>query len=99
MAAKGIQAAGAVLNAMSMIVPMVGAHTPLGMAFSQAIVNIGKHIPPGASTPQGQNDFIRQMALRQQQLGPHQAAIRSQAPGGAPGGAAPPPTPPMGGAA
>ena len=86
--AKGIQAAGAILNGMAMVIPLVGAHTPLGQAFAKAMVDIGKHIPPGASSPQGENDFLKQMALRQQQMGPQRAALGAQgAPGGAPGGA------------
>lgn len=90
MAAKGMEATGALLNAMGMLIPMVGAGTPLGQSIAKAIGDIGKHIQPGAATPQGSKNFAQQMMLQQAQMGPHRAAIASQAPGGAPGGGMPP---------
>ena len=100
LAAKGIQAAGAVLNAMAMVIPLVGAHTPLGQSLAKAMTDIGKHLQPGAASPQGERNFMQQMMQRQQQMAPQRAAVMSQqgpAPGGNPAGAGgpPPATPPM----
>jgi hypothetical protein len=92
--AQGIQAAGALLKGMAMVMAMVGPETPLGQALNKSITDIGKNIPPGASTPAGENNFVKQMALRQQQMGPQQAAVAGMQ---KPPGAAPPPpaAPPM----
>ena len=94
-AAKGMQAVGAILNGMAMIIPLVGAGTPVGQALAKAMVDIGKHVQPGAASPQGDNEFVKQMALRNQRMGSQQAAVASQMPprqmpppGGAPPAAA-----------
>ena len=89
--AEGIQAAGALLKGMAMVMAMVGPETPLGQSLNKAITDIGKNIPPGASSPQGENNFVKQMALRQTQMAPQQAAVAGmQKPPGAPPPAAPP---------
>ena len=90
LAAKGIQAAGALLNGMALIIPMVGPHTPLGQALAKSITDIGKHVQPGATSPQGEDNFLRQMMQRRQQMAPHQAALAAQQPQ-PPGGAGAPP--------
>ena len=99
MAAKGLQAAGALLNAMAMVIPLVGAGSPLGQALAKSMTDIGKHIPPGASSPQGEQQFAQQMLMKQRQMASQRAAVGSQMPGvgaGAPGAGAPPPSaPPM----
>jgi hypothetical protein len=83
--AQGIQAAGALLKGMAMVMAMVGPETPLGQALNKSITDVGKHIPPGASSPQGENSFAKQMVMRQQQMAPHQAAAGAmQRPPGAP---------------
>jgi hypothetical protein len=91
--AQGIQAAGALLKGMAMVMAMVGPESPLGQALNKSITDVGKHIPPGASSPQGENNFVKQMALRQQQMAPHQAAAGAmqRPPGAPPPGGAPPP--------
>jgi hypothetical protein len=95
LAAKGMQAAGALLNAMAMVIPLVGAGSPIGQALAKAMVDIGKHVPPGTASPQGESEFVKQMALRQQQMGSQRAALASQQPppGAAPGAAPQPPRP------
>lgn len=103
MAAKGLQAAGALLNAMAMVIPLVGAGSPLGQALAKGMTDIGKHIPPGTSSPQGEQQFAQQMLMKQRQMASQRAAVGSQMPGaggptgaGAPGAGAPPPSaPPM----
>jgi hypothetical protein len=97
-----MQAASALVNAMAMLIPKVGAQTPLGQAFAKAITDIGKHLPPGSGSPQGESNFIKQMAMRQAQMGPQRAAMAQQAGGPQPAIAPPPPsagpTPPPGAA-
>jgi hypothetical protein len=92
-AAKGIQAVGALLNGMAMALPLVGAQTPLGQAIAKSMTDIGKHIPPGSTSPQGHEQFLKSMLMKQQQMGPQRAAVASQspAPPPPPGGATPPP--------
>lgn len=102
MQVRGIQAAGALLNAMAMVIPLVGANTELGQALAESIRKIGKHVQPGSATPSGQQNFLRAMALRQQQMGPALAAMRAQGAGNVPtmtpppagGGGGPPGGPP-----
>jgi hypothetical protein len=87
--AQGIQAAGALLKGMAMVMAMVGPETPLGQSLNKAIADVGKNIPPGAASPQGEQNFMKQMALRHTQMAPQQAAVAgAQRPPGAP-----PPTP------
>jgi len=75
-----MQAVGAILNGMAMVIPLVGAGSPVGQALAKAMADIGKHVQPGANTPQGDNEFVKQMAMRQQRMGSQQGAIASQAP-------------------
>lgn len=86
-AAKGVQAVSALLHGMAMIIPLVGPASPVGQALAKAMVDIGKHVQPGSGTPQGESEFIRQMAQRQTQMGTQHAAIASQ------GGGTPSPQP------
>ena len=81
----------ALLTGMAMVLTKVGPGTPLGQAVAKAITDIGKHVPPGASTPQGDSNQIKAMAMRQAQMAPHQAAVGAQ--GAPPSGAAMPPKP------
>ena len=69
------------LNGMAMAVPLVGANTPLGQALSKAVVDIGRHIPPGAASPQGEGNAIKEMMLKHQQ-NRTQMAAQHQAAGG-----------------
>jgi hypothetical protein len=82
--AKGIQAAAALVNGMSMIIPIVGATSPIGQAIAKAMMDIGKHIPPGAVSPEAQENQLKQMMQKAQQMRPQMAAMQAQ-------GAAPPP--------
>lgn len=63
---------------MAMVIPLVGAQTELGQALAKAMVDVGKHIPPGSSTPQGEDNFAKQMMARRQQMGPQMAAMAQQ---------------------
>src|SRR5579872_1029260 len=67
--AKQLQAAGAVLSAMAMVVAL-GPTTKIGQAFSDAGAKLGKMVPPGAASPQGQQNFNREMMMRQHQMQP-----------------------------
>jgi len=93
-AAKGMQAVGALLNGMAMVIPLVGANTDIGQALAKALIDIGKHAPPGSSTPQGENNFMQSMMQRKMQMAPQQAAMGAQGPRPPmPGAGAPPPMP------
>lgn len=73
-----MQAVGALLKAMPMVLQMVGAETELGQAVAKALVDIGKHLKPGASSPQGEDNFMKQMMARNQQMRPQMAALQAQ---------------------
>lgn len=75
LAAQGIQAAGALLNAMARLIPAVGPATPIGQAIAKAMVDIGKHVQPGSTTPQGEMNFAQRMVQTQQQMMPQRAAM------------------------
>lgn len=92
--AQGMQILSVLLDGMTLALTKIGAGTPAGQAVAKAIVDIGKHVPPGATSPQGATNAMRSMALRQTQMRPHMAAQGGPPP---PGGAAP--QPPPGGAA
>lgn len=101
MEAKQLQAAGAVLSAIAMVVALAPT-SEIGKAFSDAGAKLGRMVPPGTATPQGQKNFGQQMMMQQHQMAPQVAAMRAQGapppgagapppPGAAPGGAPPPP--------
>lgn len=92
LAARGVQAVGALLNGMAMVVPLVGANTEIGRALAKAMIDIGKLVPPGSTSPQGESNFVKGMAMRNAQMAPQRAALAAQ------GGAAPTMTPPPAGA-
>jgi len=90
-AAKANQAVGALLKGMALAMALAGPGTPLGQALNKSISDIGKHLPPGASSPQGEGNFEKEMVQRRMQMTPHLAALSAQGGGGAPPGAPPPP--------
>ena len=95
-AAQGIQIVGMLLNGMAMAIAKVGASTPVGQALSKALVDIGKHVPPGSSTPQGEQNAMQAMMQKKMQMAPQMAAMGAQGPrppmpGAPPGAGAPPP--------
>lgn len=94
--AQGMQIAQMVLDGLTLALGKVGAGTPLGQSLAKALVDIGKHIPPGSTSPQGVSNAMKTMAMKQHQMAPHMAAQGAGAPpGGAPPGAgAAPPQPP-----
>jgi len=98
--AKGLQAAAAIVDGLAMIVPLVGASSPLGQSLTKAMLDIGKHIPPGAATEQGKTNQLQSQMMKQQQMRPQLAAMRSQgqAPSSQPAIAPPPPGGPPPGA-
>lgn len=90
-AVKGNQIIGAALAMLSMGVGLVGANSPLGQKCLKALSDIGKDLPPGASTMTGENDALKSMLMKRQSMGPAMAMAQQGA------GAAPPPQqpPPM----
>lgn len=105
--AKGIQAAAALVDGLAMILPLVGASSPLGKSLAKAMIDIGKHVPEGAGTEAGKKNQLQSQMLKQQQMAPQMAAMKAQGaappggiapppPGAAPPGGAPPGGPPPG---
>jgi hypothetical protein len=93
--AQGLQILQVLLEGMTLALTKIGASTPPGQAVAKAIVDIGKHVPPGATSPQGASNALKAMALRQNQMQPHKAAQAAMTPGAPPPGGAAPAPPPM----
>ena len=88
----------------------VGAASPMGKDIAKAIYDLNKHVPAGSVSPAAENNQLEALRMRQMQMAPQMAALRSMggagggaggppglpgaAPGGPPGGGAPPPMPP-----
>ncbi len=91
-AVKGNQIVGAALGMLSLAVPLLGPGSPLGQKILKAMTDIGKDLPPGATTQAGEKNALEGLMMRQQSMGPAMAAQRQ----GAPPAAAPPPAAPPG---
>lgn len=89
MQAKALQGVGVLLSGMASAIQALGPTSPIGQALTKAMMDIGKHVPPGSVTPEGEMNFIKQLAMKAQQMAPQRAAMASQ--GGPPPGAMPPP--------
>jgi hypothetical protein len=63
------------LNLMAAAIPQVGAGTPLGQALAKAVSDIGRHVPPGSASPQGENNYMREMMQKRLQSGSQMAAL------------------------
>jgi hypothetical protein len=92
-AVKGNQIVGAGLAMLSLAVPLLGPGSPIGQKILKALTDIGKDLPPGATTQAGEKNALEGLMMRQQSMGPAMAAQRQGMPpaGGAPPPAAPPP--------
>lgn len=64
--------------------------SPLSQAISESMTRIGKHLEPGAASPAGVSNAMKQMATQQMQMAPHRAAMGAPPPGA---GAPSPPAP------
>lgn len=99
-AAQGNQILQMLLEGMAMALLKFGPASPIGMSLNKAIMDLGKHVPPGAASPQGVSNALKAMALKKMQMQPQQSAMAAMSPGGpgGPGGAPamPPPKPPPG---
>jgi len=94
---KGNQIVGAALGMLALAVPLLGPGSPIGQKILKAMTDIGKDLPPGATTQAGEKNAMESLMMRQQSAGPAMAAQRQgMPPGGAPGGAPPPAAPPPG---
>ena len=91
--AQAQKLAGAMVDTVAMILPKVGASTEFGKALIEVMKILGKHVQPGAPP----SDGLRNLAMKQGQNAPHQAAIQAAGgamrPGGAAAGGAPSPSP------
>jgi hypothetical protein len=93
---KGNQVIGAALKLMAMGIALVGPQSEIGQATLKAMQDIGKKLPPGATTEAGEKNAMSEAQLNQQRMGPAMAMLKQQAgggggaPPGAPGQAQPP---------
>lgn len=78
-----------------------GAGTELGQAVLKSMQSLGKHVPPGQTSPGAQNTEMEKFMMeRRQQPPPLLAALSAMKGGGAPSAASgsAPPSPPLPGA-
>ena len=96
----GIKMVGMALKALEAAVPLLGATSEEGRDVLQSMTRLGRHVPPGAVTPQDMMNTLKAMVMKQQQFGQQMQAMKgaAAAPGGGAGGAAPP-SPAAGGGA
>jgi hypothetical protein len=66
------------LKGMALLMAMAGPQTPLGQALGKAIQDVGKHVPPGSSSEQGQQNFAQAQVMQNQKMMAHRAAIAAQ---------------------
>jgi hypothetical protein len=95
---KGLEAAviqrlGGMINALTEMLPMVGATSEMGNMIMDTIKKFSKHVPPGASSPASERNNLQQQMMKNQQNMQMQQQMK---PGGQPSqGAQPPGGPPM----
>lgn len=84
--AQAAQRVGAIVKAMTDILPLVGATSDLGRALMKAMTDLGKHVPPGSTSNAGERNQIEKMAMQNQANGQmmQQAKQSAAAPQGAP---------------
>lgn len=74
--------------------PMIGSASEPGKDIMKAITALGKHVPPGASSPGVEQSSLQQMMMQQRQEQPEIARMRAMGGGTAPGQPSPSPAPP-----
>lgn len=87
--AAAVQRLGVLINGLTDMFKMVGPGSEIGKDILKIINIAAKHVPPGTVSPAGEKNQLEQMAMKNAQNGQQMAAMKPQAPGGAPGG--PPP--------
>lgn len=78
-AVKGNQIIGMGLKALAAGVALVGPSGPLGQAVLKALQEIGKHLPPGATTEAGEKNAMESQMMQMHRNGPMMAMLRQQA--------------------
>ena len=74
--AQGQKMAKGLVDGLAMILAKVGASTPFGQDITKCITMLGKHVQADA----GPSDALKQMAMKQTQMAPHQAAMGAAQP-------------------
>lgn len=89
---KGNQVIGAALKLLAMGVALVGPESDIGQSVLRLMQDVGKKLPPGATTEAGEKNALNEAQMNQQRMGPAMALMKQRAAGpqGAPPGAAPP---------
>ena len=97
---KGLQAAAlaqvqVAVRILERALVAVGATSEPGKDIMKAIMNLGKHVPPGSTSPGVEQTALQQLATQSKQEQPEIARLRAMGMGGSPaGGGGPPPPPP-----
>lgn len=71
---------GLLVQGMTDALQLVGATSEPGQDLLDAIKKLSKHIQPGSVSASENKNQLREMMLKQQQMAPHMAAMRSQQP-------------------
>lgn len=87
--AQGNQIVAALLQLMAAALTKLPPGTPLAKAVSKAHFEIGKEMEPGAASPAGASNAMKNMALQHGRMQPQTGALATQT-----GGAPPPVIPP-----
>lgn len=70
------------VNILSQALPKLGAETEPGQAVLKALTSLGKHVPPGATTPGAEHTGMQQFMMGQRQQNPLLAALGAMGGGG-----------------
>lgn len=65
------------VNALSELIPLIGATSEAGQALLKALTSLSKVVPVGASSPTSDRNAIENLALRNQQNSSDLQALRS----------------------
>ena len=87
--AAGMARIGLLVQSMTETLQLVGATSEPGQDLLDAIKKLSKHIQPGSVSDSEKKNQLQGMLMKQQQMAPHMAAMRSQQAGGGQPQAAP----------
>jgi hypothetical protein len=82
--AAAVQKVGTVIKQLEEALPLVGSGTDIGKAILECLNKLGKFAPPGAVSPQAQNNQLQQAQMKNMQN--QQMAQTLNKGAGAPGG-------------
>lgn len=74
--AAGLQKLGMALQALTDALPLVGATSEIGQAIMPMLTKLGKLLPPGSTSPAGQQNELRTAMMKNQQNQQMQQQLR-----------------------